>query len=192
VVEFGERQGGDVERQQGDAHQALIAAREFAHGPVVSPGGGVAVLDRPLFGKGRTRRKGGEDQLAVEAQKVQGGAPLCGVEGAKGAVALGSADEAIAKGGQLGDPLGGVASPRLRFLEQIGERTHARNLDLRHPLAQPGIGMVLEEVRQLHDVAVGIVEGAALGVGHLAWGSVREVDDCRPRREGVKQAGDLP
>jgi len=166
VLQLGQRHGDVVQRQQGHAIEARVLGAEAGHGAVVGVGGGVARLQRALLGKRQRLGEGREHQLFVKAQHIQGLGPLVAVEGAESHIALGPRDQAVAqrlKLGHLGRRQGAALLRRLHQIRQLadGGRGDAgqRRLRLR-------LGMGDEKVRQFHDMAVGVEEGASGGVGH--------------------------
>jgi predicted signal transduction protein with EAL and GGDEF domain len=84
---------------------------------------------------------------------------------APSAIALGPRDQGVAQGDHLGDLFGAVGTVLERVDEAFLEPGRV-DVDLGQAALHVGIGIVDEEVRQLHDVAVGVVVGASLGVGH--------------------------
>jgi hypothetical protein len=144
----------------------LVARGELGHRPVVRPRRGIAVLDRPLGREGVAGREGGEHQLLAEPQHVERGRALAGVERPQGRVALRPRDQGVAQGDHLGHLVRRVAAAVPGLVHQVRQWPDLRDGDLRHPLTLVGVCVDLEEIRQLHDVAVGVVEGAALGIDH--------------------------
>jgi hypothetical protein len=80
---------------------------------------------------------------------------------------LKAGDHLVAQLHQLGHFLGGVRLAFHRLIEAAVRAATRRIRNLRQPLAHVGIGVFGEEIRQLHDVTVGVVINPALRVGHF-------------------------
>ena len=132
----------------------------------MSTGGGITVFDRALERERQPFRKRREHELSCESQQVERLRALVAIEGAQRHVAFRSADERIAERQQLGDFTFTVPPAACRLFDEIREPSDARQPELRQTVAHVGIGMLGEEIRQLHDVAVGVVERAALRICH--------------------------
>jgi hypothetical protein len=121
---------------------------------------------RSLLGivAGHELRRGerGEDQLALEAQQVERPAALGRIEGAQRVPALEVHELAL----ELGQR--GVVELALLGLVQgvVGQLPGRPQVEPTEPVAELGLDVALEPVVELHDVAVGVVEGAPLGVRH--------------------------
>jgi hypothetical protein len=94
-------------------------------------------------------------------------------------VAFRSADERVAEREQFGDFARAVAARACGFLDEIRESPDARQAQRRQALAHVRIGVLREKVRQLHDVAVGVVVDAALRVRHERIPRTRTVPTLR-------------
>jgi hypothetical protein len=125
-----------------------------------------AVDDVEVVGEGeQPEREGREDQLRREAEQVQRPRPLGGVHGAEGDPALGRGDDVVLERGgplDIGDAglaqLDGPPGAGAALVEHTGE------------VGQQGagrrVGVVAQPVQALHEVAVGVVDGRPVGVGH--------------------------
>ena len=158
---------------QGDgrhAHQPVVGGAEVDHVPVVRPGRAIAQPALQLAGRreGHAQAVGRKDQLLAEAQQVHGRAAVGGIEGPQGLDFLGLLDQGVAQG-HLGRhvliavPAALVHDHRHLLVGDDGGRIgHLGDL-----VPKPGIGIPLQEVRQLHDVAVGVIDVAVRRrVGH--------------------------
>ena len=165
VVERGDCELGLVERQGGDPQEALILCAEVRHGPVVCARCGIAKLER-LAVEARAGGKRRENELAVKAQLIERLLALLPVEGAQRLVALGPGDEIGTQRHHLGDAFGILPRALAGCFETLQAAAATLKRDSGKLIAEFGVGEVLEEVRLLHDVAIGIVERASLGVRH--------------------------
>ena len=98
-----------VDRRGADADHPRLALAELGHRPVVGAGraGGDLGVEADVEDDARAER--GEDELAVEAELVEGLAALGGVERAERLVPLGAGEELVAEADLLVDDLGLVA-----------------------------------------------------------------------------------
>ena len=106
--------------------------------------------------------EGREDQLAFEPEQVEHPAPLLAVEATHGRPALVGHQPLLGLGrlGRIGAPAGGQVD---RTVEHGLQRLHAVAAQ---PVALGGIDEVVEEVGQLHHVAVRVEHDASSCVGH--------------------------
>jgi hypothetical protein len=146
-----------------DGQEALVAGAEVDDAAVERPvagGADLGVVAAEELGGGER----GEHELAVEAEQVEGAAPLVGVERPEGAPALG-VEQAVLEGGAGGlvPGAGGGVLDR-----PGGELPRGAELQVAHPAPELVVDVAVEPVGQLHDVAVRVVVRAALGVGHRA------------------------
>ena len=187
-----------VQRNGGHAHQPVIGGAEVDHVPVVRPGRAIA---QPALQLGRRREGhaqavGREHQLLAEAEQVHGGAPVAGIEGPQGLDLLGLLDQGVTQG-HLGRHVLGAVRPALvhdhRHLlvgDDGGRVGHLGDL-----VPQAGVGIALQEVRQLHDVAVGVIDVAVrrrVGHGRLLRGCRFLSKTMRRRRRGGKAGAHSP
>ena len=152
-----------VQRHHGDADEPGVGVAEFGHGAVVGPGRAVAQIGGGR-GEDGAGAEGGEDDLPLEPKQVQRLAALLAAERAQGVVPLGAAGEVVAKGGQLRPSAWVMAAP-----PGMGRRIEDARQGGQHRgqfLANARLGVRGEEVRQFHQVAVGIVDLPGSGVGH--------------------------
>ena len=169
-IQFRNRQVRIVQRDRCHADQAFVDAAEISHVAVVRAGCAIAqaVLQ---FRAGRERHAqavGGEHQLFLEPQQVHGRGPVSAVEGPQALDFLGLCDQPVAH-----SDLGGtvfVAVPATLAHDDgdffVGD-DGGRIADLGDLVAQGRVGVFFQEVRQLHDVAVGIIDGpCGRRVGH--------------------------
>ena len=194
VLQLRERGLRVVERQQCDAHQSLILATELCHAAIVRARGCVAFFDRTFEREGETFGEGREHELTCETQQVECLRAFRRVECAERHVAFRTADQSVAEREQLGDLAIAVLAIALGFFDESGETSDARNLDARYALAHVRVGIFGEEVRQLHDVAVGVVTGAAVRVRHQRippQATQRSETILRPQPVDVEVLADL-
>ena len=152
-----------VQRHHGDADEPGIGSAELSHGTVVSPGCAVAQAGSGR-GEDGAGAKRGEDHLPPEAQLVQRLAALLAAERAQGIVPLRAAGEVLAKGGQLRPPAWAVAATA-----RVGGRIEEARQDSEHRrefVANVRLGVRGQEVRQLHQMAVSIIDQPRSSVGH--------------------------
>ena len=143
------------QRDERHGEQPLVLRAEVGHGLVLRRAAGVeAVL--VLAGEPRSG-EGGEHELPIDAEEVEHPAPLRRIEGAHGVPTL------VLQETLLGQFLRfGVRMPRLGLGNGIGE--HSGEAVARHvaqPVLELRVDEVVEEVSQLHHMAVG-VEDASL------------------------------
>ena len=124
------------------------------------------------------RSQGGEHQLALDPQEVEGPAPLHRIEGSHGVPSLVPQETPL---GQL--RLLRVRTPRLELRHRVSE--HAVETIARH-IAQPVLEFrfdkVVEEVGQLHDVAVGVQNAACSYIAVAVSIALTEPFPSRPDR----------
>ena len=180
-VDQGDGALGIVQRHQCNADQSSVAVAELRHGAIVSGSRGVANVH--IRGaedlRGAERR---EHHLATEPQQIQRQAPLLAAEGAQGVVPLGAAGDAIAQRNEFGHRLRRMAaraSVAAHALADVGETDVAQ---ARNALPHGALDIARQEVRQFHQVAVGVENdrhrrGRAGSVAH-DMGSLRA---ARPR-----------
>ncbi len=108
------------------------------------------------------RRERAEHELAVEPEEIEGAGALDRVERAERRPSLVVQHVGFERGHsrRVGGALLGVADG------VVGELARGSQIEGTDPVADVGVGVLDEEVRQLHDVAVGVVERASLRVGH--------------------------
>jgi len=121
------------------------------------------------------RGEGGEHQLGLEAEQVQDTAPLLWIEAAHGVPALVRQQPLLCQG-----RLGGVRSALLgsgdSALEHRRQRVHPATTE---PVPLVGVDEAVEEIGQLHDVAVSVEDGPLAGVRHaVSLGSQLAVTLC--------------
>ena len=165
-VQFRERQLRFLERHDRHAHQARIVRAEIDHVTVVCARGPIAKPGRDLrAGPERgVDAVGREHELLFEAEHVQRARALASVEGSQSLNLLRGLDQAIAEAQQLGYVLRAMP-PAARhdhrdFLigDERGAVAHRRHL-----VAQVRVRVPLQEIRQLHDMAVGVIERPVVG-----------------------------
>ena len=169
-LKLGDGQIRLVQRHHRDADQARIGAAEVGHVAIVRPRRAIAKGRLEL----RARRErhgdavGRENELLLEAQHVEGGDTVGAVEGAQGLDFLRRGDQLVPQR-DLRRHVFGAVPPALPHDDGhllVGD-DGGGVADLRYVVAQGGVGVFLQEVRQLHDVAVGVIDGAAARrVGH--------------------------
>ncbi len=162
----------DVEGGQ----QARVDRAELEHAPVVGAGGGVGevgvgvlhVVQAPVVERV-------EDELAREAEEIEGAGAVLGDEGPRGGEVLARHDLGLLVGPVLGR---GVPGPqrlergqevallvgRVAGLAQLvpaGVAQHGQ------PVPVGGLGVVAQPGRRLHDVGVGVMDDPTLRVGHV-------------------------
>ena len=150
---------------------------ELEHAAVVGPGGGIGQIDvggvlefvqAPVV-------EGVEDQLAAEAQEVQGPGPIFGDERPRGGEVLALHDldrfgGPVVRGSMAVPELleGGHQVALLRFgTPGLAQLVAARVLEHREAIAEGCLGVVPQPGGCLHDVGVGIVDEPSFVVGHL-------------------------
>ena len=187
---------GDVEGRQ----QAGIDRAELEHAPVVGAGRGIgqvgvagvlqvvqpAVVERV------------EDELAREAEEVEGAGPVLGDEGPGGGEVLARHDLGLLVGPVRSR---GMAGPqRVEGGDQVAllgggiaglaEFVPARVAQNGEPVPEGRLGVVAQPGRCLHDVGVGVVDHPPLGVRH---GTLPSASACVMRtRVSQQSAGWLP
>ncbi len=144
-----------------DTDHAIVIRAESAHGPVQRAG--AAVQEIRVLAHELGRGEGGKDQLLVEAEQVEGAAPLSRVECSECAPTLRSHHVRF-EFGRLGRV--SLASRRLRD-RLLGELSRSAQVERADLLTDARIGLVGDPFGQFHDVAVGIVESTTLGVRHV-------------------------
>ena len=139
--------------------QALVLGAEVGHGLVLRRTARVeAVLvlaDEPCRGKG------GEHELTLDTEEVQYPAPFRRVEGPHGVPTLVPQQTLLGQFRHLG-----VRMPRLGLGDGIGE--HAVEDFARHvaqPVLERRVDEVVEEVSELHHVAVGVKDASIAHIG---------------------------
>ena len=123
---------------------------------------GAAVHEIEVVGHELRTCERAEHELGVEAEEIEGPAPLGRVEGAERAPALGLHDVGLEfRGGVevVAAHLGGAHG-------LVGESTRAAQVEGADVLAHVGVGVLHEPVAELHQVAVGVVVGPAFCVRH--------------------------
>ena len=109
-----------------------------------------------------SRGESGEDQLALEAEQIQDAAALDGVEAAHGHPALVLHQALLGPGRHRR-----VGAAALCLLGGVGQhRCECVHAPATQAVPFGRVDEVVEEVRQLHNVAVGVEDGAPTGVGH--------------------------
>ncbi len=150
-----------------DGKQPLVVLAEVDDRMVV--GGATRVEQVFVLADELCGREGGEHQLAVEAEEVEHVAALLRVERADRAPALVLPQPLLGFGS--GGGIGGACLRRLRgAVEHRLEHAHRAAAEL---VDHVGLHEGLEEPGQLHQVAVGVEDRAAVGVGHLSARSRR-------------------
>jgi hypothetical protein len=170
-----QRRGAEVERLAGgvgrtvdvgeghvaDGQQAPVDAAELDDAAVVAGGQRVRELDvvAPVEPQQRAQVRRREDELAGEAEEVEGLRPVAVADGAEGDVVL--AEEDLLR----------VLGPELRIVllgQDLVEERRALVRLQRGAEGVPvlGVGVVLGVAGRLEDVRVGVVDGAAFDVGH--------------------------
>ena len=152
---------GSPERDEGHGQQPLVLRAEVDDAPVQRPVAGPADLAVIVAGElGHGER--GEHELAVEAQQIEGPAALAGVERAQGAPALGVHEPVLELGaGGAVDLAGGGLGDGL-----LGQAPGPAELQAPDAVPHLLLDVAAQPVGQLHDVAVGVVVRASLGVRH--------------------------
>jgi hypothetical protein len=139
-------------------HEPRVGGAELRYRAVVCPEATVdefAVVAEVLRGS-----EGREHQLAVEPEQVERSAALGGIERAEGVPALLRQELGLQRQrSRL------IAATRLRSAHRvIGHRPRAPEVERTDPVTNGGIGIARKPVRQLHDVAVGVVDLAPAGI----------------------------
>ena len=197
-VELGHRQLGLVERHDGDAHQPRVARRR----------------SRPCAGCGRAPRRSAASGRAWSWPRTAwrrcgwrtpaaSGSPACpapssgprSLKAPSAWISFEDVDQLVAQRDLRGHVLGAVA-PALPHDHRhllVGD-DRGRIAHLRDVVAQGGVGVALQEVRQLHDVAVGVVDRPSWrSVGHgFPPGSPRTTRPFRRRRHACVAAPRRP
>src|SRR6266542_3280041 len=143
-----------------DRVQPCITRAELDHGAVLRRAPRVQAVDIAPGEHRRGERR--EHQLTLEAEQVERTGPLDGIERPQRQPPL-LLEQPLLRlgGGRRVRPAGGGA--RHRGLEQRRERVHGASPE---PVALVRIDVLVEEVRQLHDVTVGVEDLAVAGVRH--------------------------
>ena len=154
LVDGGEPLPWIVERCEGDADQALVAGAELGHRAVVRIRRGVARIVRR--GEDLRGAEGREDHLAPKTQQIEREAAFLAVERAQGIVPLWPPRDAFAERHELRDRLRRMAAGTLKGAHLVA---HVRQTDVRQagqPLPHATRRVAREEIRQLHQMAVGV------------------------------------
>ena len=167
----------------GHRHEAIVIGAERGHGSVVGlepSGDQFDVAPGELPG-----REGGEHQLALEAEQVEGPAALPGVEGTEARPSLRVHEAGFGPQGATR-----VVAPGRGRLDRLDSQgPGAPQGERSDPLADTRGRELLDPVRQLHDVAVGVVVGTAFGVRH---GVPHSPPDSPPAAGGARVPGPSP
>ena len=189
---------GDVEGRQ----QAAVDRAELEHAPVVGAGRGVGQVEvagvLQVVQTAVVERV--EDELAREAEEVQGAGPVLGDERARGGEVLARHDLGLLVGPVLGARRGASRScveggDQVALLvggiARLAQLVPARVAQHGEPVPEGGLGVVAQPGRRLHDVGVGVVDDPPLGVRHgtlpsaLRDAATAEYSSSRqPRRRG--------
>ncbi len=147
------------QRHEPHRQQTLVLGAEVDQGLVLRRAPRVeAVLvlaDEPRRGKG------GEHELTIDTEEVQHTAPLRRIEGAHGVPTLVLQKTLLRPFRHFG-----VRPPRLGLGNGIGE--HGVEAIVRHvaqPILELGVDEVVEEVSQLHHMAVGVEDASLPHIG---------------------------
>ena len=170
-VEFLQRELGVFQRHDADPHQPMVVCAELAHRPVV--GASRAVAD--LVGELATRRERrgdtvrGEHELLAKAEHVERHGAVVAVECTERLDLLGLRDQLVAECDLRLDVFGSMPLAVGDDLIHLVVGDQRRGVaDLGDLLADRRVGVVAQEVRQLHDVAVRVVERPVRWcVGHV-------------------------
>ena len=166
------------ERDEPDREQPVVGGAELRHGAVLRRAAGVeAVGVAPGEHRGGERR---EHELALEAEQVEGATALVGIERAERVPALVREQPLLGGRRASPDPSGGRwPGP---WPSRAAARTRRRHRGACGPVR--GVEVLVEEVGQLHHVAVGVEDPPVAGVGHGAspWSVV--LTGCHDRRCG--------
>ncbi len=153
---------GIVQGNHRDADEPFIGVAEFSHRTIVCPGRGEAYLQRfRLEDQPRAERR--EHDLTLKTEQVQGGTTFVPAGSAKGVMPFRPARQAITKGRKLGDDLGRMPPP----VDSLAHVELAARIELGKTVAHARIRVGGEKVRQLHQVAVGVVDQSPVGVAHV-------------------------
>ena len=154
-----------------DGEQARVDGAEVDHGPVVGASEAVGVVEvaRVLDPLQFLVRERVEHQLAGEAEDVKGPAAVLADERAGGPPVLAQHDLGLVAGAVVGVAVqvGGLVD------ERVLARLHGGHEQRLHAVAHPGVGVVDEPGRRLHQVGVGVVDGATFRVRHETEPRVR-------------------
>ena len=132
-------------------------------------GTGAAVDEVGVVTQELRRRKRAEDELAIEAEEIEGASALDRIEGSERRPSL-----VVQHVGLEGSAGRRVDRTGLRVAHRVvGELAGGAQIQRAEAITDVGIRVLHEPVRQLHDVAVGVVERASLRVGHARDGSAR-------------------
>ena len=143
-----------------DGNEARVAGAEVGHGAVVRAR---AAVEQLVVGAGELRRReGAEDELPVDAEEIERAAAFRGIEGAERRPALGVHQRVFKPSRGIA-----IATAARRIGDRLlGELTCGTERERANALANRRVGVLRQPVAELHDVAIGIVEDTAFGVGH--------------------------
>ncbi len=108
------------------------------------------------------RRERAEDELAVEAQEIEGAGALDRIERSECRPALVVQHVGLERSARRRVDRAGLGVAH----RVVGELARGAQVERAEAITDVGVGVLHEPVRQLHDVAVGVVERASLRVGH--------------------------
>ena len=153
---------GIGERHVPDGDQPRVVVAEVDHRAVVRAGPAVQQLD--VVARELHRRERAEHELRVEAEEVERAAAFAGIERAECAPTF-RAHQVVFERGRRGR----IAAARFGAAHCFfGEGTRPAEIQRPQPLAHGGVGVLHQPVVQFHQVTVGVVVRAALGVHHAA------------------------
>ena len=106
--------------------------------------------------------KGAEDELLLEAEKVERAAALGRIERTEGMPTLRGHEVRLERLSRCG-----VAATCLSIGDRLfGEASCSAQIERANAVADLGIGVLEKPVAEFHQVAIGIVEGATFSVRH--------------------------
>ena len=156
-----------MKRNARHRHQAGIGAAKSRHAAVVGARCRVLNFEIKPAVKNHGATQGREDELFFEAEQIERPGAVAGIEGPEGLFFLGTSDETQAPQRFEFVGIGPCVAALPREAPTLSlVHGRARVVDGRKPVPHGGIGVIRQEIRQLHDMAVGIEEAAARGIGH--------------------------
>ena len=153
---------GIIQRHNTDPHQAIVCRAEIQHVAVVSTSGSIT-QNRIFFTAGMERKRNGmsgKDQLFFETQQIHSSRAIRAVKCSQGLNFFGIFNKRIAHGQLRSHMLFRVPAALAHDLVYFVIGYHRRRItNLGNVIPQVWICIGFQKVRQLHDVAVGVVIG---------------------------------
>ena len=148
------------EREEADRQQARVGRAEVRHGAVERAGPAVEELEVLATELRRGERR--EHELLLEAEEIERATALARVHRTERVPTLRAHQRALELRGRVG-----VAASSLGVGERLlGERTRTAEGQRADAITNTGIGVALEPVRRLHQMAVGVEAHATRCVRH--------------------------